>query len=223
MSYDPRKPRKNTELSHILRCVKTTHTRFQNAPNHSQRRGEAMTLIAHLQMFLEEPEFHQDLRPDQVEAGKLLQGEEFEKAASLTGEWPFERSGTPGDDLFFFYTSTRYVSQLYSGQPVDPYQVGPLWSHGPYTYSFRFLYGTSGETRNHLSDPTLLGRLVKQPKGKKAPFWLFIDPRGVYGGGTELARTYSSEAAAIKAADRLSAQLEIRFFVARVEMSNCTR
>lgn len=221
--YDPRKPRANKEIPDILRCVERCQADLQAAKTHSQMRGHAMVLRAHLEQLLDEPEFHTDLIEGTVEARKLLTGPKIEKDAPFTGQWPFEQVGS-SQNLYFFYANGS-VSQLYEGPAIDPYQVHELWSFGPYTYSLEQLFCTEAETENHLAGPQILARLVNKGKGKgmDTPYWLFCDPRGVWGGSTELVKAYASEGPALKAAKRLSERLGIRFWVGRLCYLNCTR
>lgn len=207
-----------------MRCVKKCHRDLHAAKSHSQRRGYALTLVAHLQQFLDEPEFLTDLCEGTVEASKGMSGPEIDDDAPFTGQWPFERVGEC-QDLFFFLTSGGSLSQLYTGPVIDPYQVPHLWHQGFFAHSLEQLYCTTQETTHHLTSSHLLDRLVSDRKGagEETPFWVIADPQGLYGGRTEVLKCYSTQAMAIRAADRMASRLGIRFLVGRLLISHCTR
>jgi hypothetical protein len=222
MSYDPRKPRPNPEIKEILRCIKRGQDDLQAAENHTQRIGYARILKAHLEMLEDEPETFTDLQPGTVEVAKHLPTSELLDSADMTEESPFD---TPGDcqGMFFFYANGG-LSNLYRPPLVDPYQVPLMHGYGC-SYSLEKLYACPTETTHHFTDPYLLCRYVgslNNPDGKKS-FWLLSDPRGVFGGASQVVKMYATRGSAVKAADRLGERLDIRFLVAQTRLSFLNR
>ncbi|MCA9775726.1 MAG: hypothetical protein KC800_03385 [Candidatus Eremiobacteraeota bacterium] len=213
--YNPREPRPNPEVKEILDCIKRTHADLQRADTHTQRRGYARILKAHLEMLDGEPETFTDLQPGKVDWSRRLDGPDLRERARMTEESPFDTPGETNGD-FFFYADGGYVSLLYRGEVVDPYQIPLMHRYGPWSSSLEKLYASAAPTTHHFTDPEMLRRFVgsKGNPHRQNQFWLLPDPRGLQGGGSMLLKTYATQGNAIKAADRLGEQLDIRFVVA---------
>lgn len=222
--YNPRQPRPNPEVKEILSCIKRTHADLQKAETHTQRRGYARILKAHLEMLEEEPETFTDLQPGTVDWIRKLVGPELRERAPLREESPFDLTGESKGD-FFFYADGGYVSPLYGGEVVDPYQIPSMHQYGPWSYSLEKLYASANPTTHHFTDPEMLLRFTgfKRYPNRENQFWLLPDPRGLQGGGSMLLQTYSTQTYAKKAADRLGKQLDIRFVVAVPRISFLNR
>lgn len=222
--YNPRQPRPNLEIKEILNCIKRTHADLQRADTHTQRRGYARILKAHLEMLDDEPESITDLLPGTVDWTRKLDSPELREQVRMTEENPFDSPGETKAD-FFFYADGGYLSHIYRGEVFDPYQIPLMHRYGPSSYSLEKLYASELPTTHHFADPERLRRF-SGPVGKpnrRNQYWLLPDPRGLHGGGSMLLKSYSSQTHARKAADRLGEQLDIRFVVAVVRMSFLNR
>ena len=71
-STNPRHPRKNRELKSIEKLMVQKWREFRAAENHKEKVGNAMLLQAHLEAWLDEPEFITDLMDGAVEGGKRM-------------------------------------------------------------------------------------------------------------------------------------------------------
>ncbi len=226
--YDPSKPRKNPELKAILRAIERGHDALKAAATHAQKRGEAMVLQGCLEAFLDEPEFLLDLRDGALaprEQTRLDPSAFPAGAAPFLEEGAFDQAGA-AEGVFFFYTSGGAISPLYSGSALDPYDVGgPLYTCGPFVYALEKRYASAKPTIRHVSSEWVFRKLVRQSKppiAKSAPHFVIADPAGL-GTSACLVKAFRDLRRAKASADRLGERLDIRFAVATVRFSLCTR
>jgi len=226
-NYDPRRPKTNPELKQLLRLIDRQHKDLKSAGTHRARRGHAAVLRATLEMFLDEPEFLQDLRDGPAAAAPraLLDPASFPEEVPFLSETPFETGGEAAN-RFFFYTSSGAFSPLFEGPALDPYYMPPLHRHGPYVYTLEKRYASAKATACRLSGEDALRRAAPRRKPgsrRDKPIFVLCDPAGLEpGASAALTAIYANAAKARDLADRLAAELNIRFITAAVRFAFCT-
>lgn len=188
-----------------------------------------MVMRAQLDFLIEQPELVTDVEAGAVPDDRCwLRPEEFDgdPPPPFLPECPFDRAGrTQGQH--FFHADTGRLSPLYTGPALDP--ARPLLSHGPFVHSLEKRYATATETSRHLwregvFEPCLTGDPPPAPAPEGERHLVLCDPRGWKGEWCARVAVASGDLErAIAAADRLSRMLDIRFVVATVRMSYCTR
>lgn len=225
MAYDPRKPRKNPELPGIVRAFESNFKDFKAARSPTQRRGYVMVMRALLEQYLDEPDTLTDLLegPAEETARARLDPDSLGWDRSPGETDPFAQAEL-GPEPYFFYTAGGRYSNLYPEPAQDPYYVPGLWNHGFFVHTLEKIYATPQPTTHRVVDEEVYKRLVKPVRGGERPFFLLADPAGIEGGHRVVnVKAYKEIGAAVKQADRLGQMLGIRFLVARVVITNCTR
>jgi hypothetical protein len=106
---DPRQAKKNAELKFIEKAMLDSWRSFRSANNHSEKRGHAMILQAHIEEWLDQPESIPDLEEGvSCPSGCPYRPEDVPDDA----EMPFDRGGQTTDA--FFFQSGSVTSKIYS-------------------------------------------------------------------------------------------------------------
>ncbi len=230
--YDPRNPKPNPEIAELLRTIDKNWNETKTEKEFTARRGRVRVLIALLEMLDEEPEYlPADIEPAAVQAEMCwFPPQAFSDGAPrFLDERPFDIPGTDRN-RFFFYTSNGMLSWLYPGPGLDPYYVGdPVCTHGPWVYTLEKRYASPAETTMHFSSLDAVTRATSPSAPDQRPtegirYFLLGDPSGFAGGhSAPLIDVFLDLEAAMAKADKLSRALDIRFLVAAVHYSFCTR
>jgi len=217
--YDPRKPRRNPEIGELLRQVKRLHRQLQAETDHAARKGIARMLVEVLEMLAAEPEFLTDLRSGaQGDAGAFFFRDSYTVDPSpLSDQSPFADTKT---GQCFIYAAGK-VSPLFDIKDLPHFQDAYTPVRAVYwVWILEKVYATANETTMHVADESVFKNASggkEQSFPPNGPTWLVLaDPRGFRNGKcVELVAHYRREAAARKRADKLAAELNIRFVVAR--------
>lgn len=208
---DPREPRVNRELKQIEKLMAAKWKEFRGAETHSERRGNLMIMQAHMEEWLDQPEFIYDLEEGPV-AVKYNEPNPVEHM-----EFPFD---SPGETSGFEYFGHRgRPSRLYRSEErkADSY----LSRHygGFVVWSFEKLYATENSTKMHFSSQQAL---LRHTSGKSDDPWpeinkyhVFSDPAGCADGNTCVLCAVTHEKTAIKKAKEWAEKFGVRFLVAR--------
>lgn len=228
--YDPRARRLNPLIDELVETLDEYWGSVTSAEDYLERKGRLRAVRNIIDQILDEPEWLEaDLQSGAAQAEECwFTPEQFadEPAPHFSDEKPFDRAG-PAHGVCFLYTDTGKLSHLYEGEPVDPY-LGPLRNYGPYIYTLEKHFATSAETTNRVINAYLFEQLVppgdRRSAEQEARWFVLCDPRGIAGGERSVhVASYADPARAVEVAELLSAQLAVRFVVARERRRWCTR
>ena len=213
--YDPRAPRLNPEIE-VFRRVFTNRLReFKMSESYTEMVGNAVITRAVIEQFLEEPEFIYDIAEIPPEKKReLLFPEDGDAGVGL--EDPFAEPGY-SEGRFFYYNYSSRITPLFRKEQAslyDPWKLSVYWVR-----VLEKRYASSAETRMRFTSEEALRRCIPRPRPldrrERGVYLLMCDPLGYYDGkSAKIAAEYVSLSRAVKAADRLSEWLDIRFLVA---------
>jgi hypothetical protein len=213
-------PRRNDDIADTIRAIRREVALLARERSHAARRGYAYVLIEQLNHLLESAEF----RPPLVTEGAVEDGDYWLEEKVLEGcglpflgPRPFDAGGSG-----YFIEFLGRLSPLFATLPPDdaPFYDFP----GTSVAVFRLDHTTTAITARHLTERDAAARLAQLAKLQRPVYGpdlpsLFFDPRGYgpRGGAVQDSLELGSSgdlAAAIAAADALSAAVRIRLIVA---------
>jgi len=212
---DPRQPRKNPALPDIEKLMRNNWQGFKTAQNHSQRRGYLMILNAHIESWLNEPEFIRDLEDAPAPIADGAAG------LPVNAELPFDQRGEPAAEAFFYCSAGGVTTELLSKADLDADPHRAFRVPGFVVRLYRKIYATPNETRMHFSSDEAFERHISTATTKtwpvKGSYDVLMDPRGgLDGSRCRRAFTTKNQKIAVKKADTFAEKFGIRFLVAEL-------
>ncbi|MFW5734264.1 MAG: hypothetical protein ACOCWR_04300 [Oceanidesulfovibrio sp.] len=212
---DPRVPRKNRELPFIEKLMAQNWREFRKAEDFTMKRGYAAILNAHLEAWLDEPEFIIDLKEGPASAKKSQREDAPEHAVS-----PFD-GAVVGPDRFFYAGGSGILTELMDRDRArqDPHR--PYRMSGYVITLYEKLYATGNETDYHFTSDVAFHRFVKPAtptrRAQVGDIHVLMDPKGFHGRtACKIAYRTQQHTRAQTKADALAERFGIRFLVARV-------
>ena len=210
---NPRQPKKNRELKNIEKLMVQKWREFRTAESHKEKVGNAMLLQAHLEAWLDEPEFVVDLMDGAVEGAKRMDDDPED------AEYPWEKAGEAEDAIFclgYGGPSRLYTKKQWRTEPYITMKYGNF-----VVPVYEKVYATEQETVAHFtSEQAFAGHVnftQKGMRGCEGYYDVLSDPLGCDQMNGSL-RVYASrnKKRAIRKADNLSEEYGIRFVVAKL-------
>lgn len=212
-NINPRHPKKNRELKSIEKLMVRKWREFRNADNHREKVGNAMLLQAHLEAWLDEPEFITDLMDGAVEGAKRMDDD------PENAQYPWDKAGESEDAIFclgYGGPSRLYTKEQWRAEPYITMKYGNF-----VVPVYEKVYSTDQETVAHFISEQAFARHVnitqKGMRGYEGYYDVLSDPAGCdQMNGSFRVYASSSMKRAIKKADILAEKYGIRFVVAKL-------
>lgn len=209
--------KENKDYIELEKLIHENCQHFIRAKNIKQKRGFARILKAHIEMWLERPEYPADLRkglsPKKEPSYRSNQ-------VSEDAEYPFDKPGHTRK-LYFYCSSSGVTSELFSQEQIETNPYAVFKHYGYIVITYEKLYASAIKTSQHFSSAAAFKMHINPETinvwGKKNKYDVLADPQGCPDSRFSLcAFTTNNLKEAVKKADELSEKYKIRFLAAKV-------